>query len=598
MAAVTAARTLDDPYRVLFDRLSAGAARCRLIFTGEQVTSVEILHCNAAFDAMRGVLPHLFDVFARVRTGPAESLQLRIDGRVLAVSAYPTNSEEVMVVIDDVTEREALERQSRVSQDRFEQAFNGNAAAMVIAKQEDLRILDVNPRWLEMFRATREEVIGRTTVELGLISAEAAETRIAQHRQYVAGYDIELALRRRDGTPITVLASAKPIVIAEGPCTLTTLLDITARKQAEEAFELAFSASPAGMILVHAATDTIVAVNQRILEMTGYPREHYVGRRANEIPLIQQPSRAMLLDELARHGRLESFEVELARADGSGMWTLASTEVVTLHETKHRLSAFTDITDRKRAEETLREINNELERRVRERTRELETTNRDLEAFTSSVSHDLRAPLRTMSGFSEMLLEDFAPQLPPEAQGLLTRIHTSGTRLRGLIEDLLAFSRLGRNAIKRTTVDLDAMVRDVVAELLAGRDYADRVDLSIGPLGTCSADPSLLRAVWTNLIDNALKYTRTRERIEIQIGCEDRAGTLVYFVQDNGVGFDPRYADRLFGMFQRLHSTSEFEGTGVGLANVRRIVERHHGTVAASSDFGHGSRFEFTLGQT
>ncbi|HEY6038462.1 MAG TPA: ATP-binding protein, partial [Kofleriaceae bacterium] len=172
------------------------------------------------------------------------------------------------------------------------------------------------------------------------------------------------------------------------------------------------------------------------------------------------------------------------------------------------------------------------------------------------------------------------------------------TRLRGLIEDLLAFSRLGRNALGRTTVDLDAMVRDVVAELLAGRDYADRVDLSIGPLGTCSADPSLLRAVWTNLIDNALKYSRTRERIEIQIGREDRAGTTVYVVQDNGVGFDPRYADRLFGMFQRLHSTSEFEGTGVGLANVRRIVERHHGTVAASSDLGHGSRFEFTLGQT
>ncbi|HEY6037865.1 MAG TPA: PAS domain S-box protein, partial [Kofleriaceae bacterium] len=401
MAAVTAARTLEDPYRLLFDRLAAGAARCRVILTGGRVTDVEILHYNAPFEKVRSVVPHLFDVFARVRQGQAESLQLRIEHRVLAVSAYPTSSDEVMVVIDDVTEREELEHRSKVSQDRFEQAFNGNAAAMVIAKQEDLRILDVNPRWLEMFRATREEVIGRTTVELGLISPEAATTRIAQHRQYTAGYDIELALRRRDGTPITVLASAKPIVIAEGPCTLTTLLDITARKQAEEAFELAFSASPAGMILVHATTDTIVAVNQRILEMTGYPREHYIGRRASEIPLIQQPSRAVLLDELAHHGRLESFEVELARADGHGMWTLASTEIVTLHETKHRLSAFTDITDRKRAEETLREINNELERRVRERTRELETTNRDLEAFTSSVSHDLRAPLRTMSGFSE-----------------------------------------------------------------------------------------------------------------------------------------------------------------------------------------------------
>ena len=595
---MTAAHVLEDPYRVLFDRLSAGAARCRLIVTGDRVSDVEVLHSNAAFEAVRGVLPQLFDVLGRVRGGAPESLQLRIDARLLAVSAYPTGVDEVMVVIDDITERAELERRSKVSQDRFEQAFNGNAAAMVIASQQDLRIIDVNPRWLEMFGATREEVIGRTSVELGLISEHDAEVRISQHREFADGYDIELALRRRDGTPIIVLASAKPIVIAEGPCTLTTLLDITARKQAEEAFALAFSASPAGMILVHTATDTIVTVNDRILEMTGYDRAHYIGRRPSDIDLVKAPAREVLLAEIARHGRLDSVEVELARADGRGTWTLASTEVVTLHDTRHRLSVFTDITDRKRAEAALREVNTELERRVSERTRELETTNRDLEAFTSSVSHDLRAPLRTMSGFSEMLLEDFAAELPPEAKGLLTSIHTSGTRLRGLIEDLLAFSRLGRSALKRVAIDLDAMVGDVILELLPGRDVAERVVFQIGPLGTCTADPALLRSVWMNLIDNALKYSRTRERIEIQIGREDRAGTTVYFVQDNGAGFDPAYKDRLFGMFQRLHSASEFEGTGVGLANVRRIVERHHGSVGASSELGHGSRFEFTLGQT
>jgi len=595
---VTAAHVLDDPYRVLFDRMSAGAARCRLNVTGDRITDVEVLHSNAAFEPVRGVLPRLFDVFGRVRSGGAESLQLRIDARVLAVSAYPTNVDEVMVVIDDITERAELERRSKVSQDRFEQAFNGNAAAMVIASQHDLRIIDVNPRWLEMFGATREEVIGRTSVELGLISEHDAAVRIAQHREFADGYDIELALRRRDGTPLTVLASAKPIVITEGPCTLTTLLDISARKQAEEAFALAFSASPAGMVLVHAATDTIVTVNDRILEMTGYERAHYIGRRTSDTDLIKAPSRAVLLAEIARHGRLDSFEVELSRADGGGIWTLASTEVVTLHDTRHRLSVFTDITDRKRAEEALREVNTELERRVSERTRELETTNRDLEAFTSSVSHDLRAPLRTMSGFSEMLLEDFAAELPTEAKGLLNSIHTSGTRLRSLIEELLAFSRLGRNAIKRTTIDLDAMVQDVIAELLPGRGGGDRVTFDVAPLGTCSADPTLLRSVWMNLIDNALKYSRARERIEIKIGREERAGNTVYFVEDNGAGFDPAYKDRLFGMFQRLHSASEFEGTGVGLANVRRIVERHHGSVGASSELGHGSRFEFTLGQT
>jgi PAS domain S-box-containing protein len=720
-----------DPYRLLFDRLTVGAARCRLVMDGDHVTDVVVVESNTAFADVRAAMPQLRDVFARTRT-VGESLQLRVDQRTLSVSTYPTSADEVMVIIEDVTAREEL----RVSQNRFQQAFHGNAAAMVIAHQSDLRILDVNPRWLEMFGATRDEVIGRTSVELGLISADDARTRIAQHRQFVDGYEIELALRTRAGKPLTVLASAKPIVIAEGPCTLTTLIDITGRKHAEQAFALAFSASPAGMILVHAATDTVVSVNRRMLEMTQFETADLVGKRATDLDLIRLPSRAALLAEIERSGRLDAVEVELHRKQGGALWTLASTEMVTLHDNVHRLSVFTDIAGRKRferrlltqhsigrtlaetsdinvalpkvlaalchgerwnegvvwlrddngalvvrgrsqttqgptvldddlpllglvlatgepatelpgivafpvlrgtevlgvvamagdrdnvepldtaerglldsvgrllglfvertrAETSLRELNLELERRVLDRTQALESTNRDLEAFTSSVSHDLRAPLRTMHGFSAILLEDFAAELPAEAKELLTSIHASGDRLRNLIDDLLAFARLGKKGLKRTTIELEPMVRSVVEELLASRDLGNRLRLETLPLGTCYADPSLLRAVWTNLIDNALKYSRTRDRMEISIGREQRDGESIFFIQDNGVGFDSKYADRLFGVFQRLHSANDFEGTGVGLANVRRIVERHHGRVAASSELGRGSRFEFTLG--
>lgn len=476
-----------DPYRVLFDHVSFGTARCRMVVELERVVSVEILDHNPAFAAFGDVMPRLSGALTRMRAGGRPvTLQLQTGALVLAIAAYPAGADEAMVVVEDVTAREELAHRARAAQNRFEQAFHGNAAAMVIAHQSDLRIIDVNQRWLEMFGAIRDEVIGRTSVELGLITESTAAARIAQHKRFVDGYDIELALLTRAGAHLTVLASARPIEIAEGSCTLTTLIDITARKHAEDA----------------------------------------LGR----------------------------------------------------------------------AEASLRELNIDLERRVQERTQDLEASNRDLEAFSSSVSHDLRAPLRTIHSFSAIVLEDFAADLPAEAKRLLTSIHKSGDRLRGLIDDLLAFAQLGRKGLRRTEVQLDPLVRSVLEELLASRALGDRLELRMTPLGTCNADPSLLRAVWTNLIDNALKYARDRAPMVIDIGRELRGDEIVYYVRDNGVGFDMRQAGRLFGVFQRLHSDSEFEGTGVGLANVRRIIERHHGRVTATSALGSGSKFEFTLG--
>jgi PAS domain S-box-containing protein len=586
-----------DPYRLVFEHMAAGAARCRLITAGDAVTDVEVLDANRAFEQVRDALPRLRDALSRARaSGQAETVELLEDGRALSAVCHPVGRDEAMVVIEDATARRLLAQRAHDLQVRFEQAFHGNAAAMVIAHRGDLRILDVNPRWLELFGATRDEVIGRTAVELGMISEARAAARVAEHREFPGGYDVEIELFTRSGAPLTVLASAKPIDIPEGRCTLTTLIDITARKHAEDAFAVAFNASPAGMLLVEADTGLVVAVNDRMLEMLGDRRDQLIGRCVFDLRLVRQPSNADLIAEIERTGRLSGVEVELACKTGPGVWALASTELVTLHDKRHRLSVFTDITARKQLEASLRELNTDLERRVHERTEALEASNRDLESFSATVSHDLRAPLRAIHGFSEILLEDYATELPDEARGLLTRIHASGDRLRTLIEDLLVFSRVSRDGLRRTRVDLDPLVRAVLEELITGRALGHRLTLRLAPLGSCHADASLLRTVWTNLIDNALKYSQQRERIEIEIGRESVGDEVVYFVRDNGVGFDMADARRLFGAFQRLHADAEFEGTGIGLANVRRIVERHHGRVAAYSEPGRGSRFEFTLG--
>jgi len=255
--------------------------------------------------------------------------------------------------------------------------------------------------------------------------------------------------------------------------------------------------------------------------------------------------------------------------------------------------AFSDITARVESTAALVELNDTLEHRVEERTAELAAANRELEAFTYTVSHDLRAPVRAITSFSQIIVDDFGDQLPSEARRMLHRVHAGGTRLGELVDDLLAFSQLGRHTLQLRSIELDPFVRGI-AEKLCAND-AHRLDLELSPLGVCCADASLLEQVWINLIENALKYSRPRDRIRIAIARHDRAGEAVFTIADNGVGFAMDYAHKLFGVFQRLHSSDEFEGTGVGLANVRRIVERHGGRVAARSTPDCGSTFEFSL---
>jgi len=293
-----------------------------------------------------------------------------------------------------------------------------------------------------------------------------------------------------------------------------------------------------------------------------------------------------------RAEKLTNDELGLLAESFNGM--LAEIESATRGLQASNREAEREVGERRRAEEEVLRLNAELETRVKQRTTELQATNAELEAFCYSVSHDLRAPLRSIDGFSQALLEDFPKEVPEEASRYLGRIRASTQRMGQLIEDLLNLSKVSRGELARRDVDVGELARQVVADVQS-REPARKVEVSVWDGMQAYADPRLLRAALENLIGNAWKFSAKAEQPRIEIGLLRDGQEATFFVRDNGAGFDMRYANKLFGAFQRLHSANEYQGTGIGLATVQRIVHRHGGRIWADATPGKGAVFFFTL---
>jgi PAS domain S-box-containing protein len=337
-------------------------------------------------------------------------------------------------------------------------------------------------------------------------------------------------------------------------------------------------------------------VNQEFERLFDVRREDIVGLTDHDLFPAEVADNFRSNDLMAiAEGRPVRLEESAPGDDGPRTYITVKFPLIDADHNPYAICGIsTDITERKRAEQQVRKLNEELEERVRQRTAELEASTRELDAFAYSVSHDLRAPLRSLAGFSNLLLEDYADSLDDTGRSYLARIETNANRMARMIDDLLDLSRATRVELRRIPVDISALAQEI-AEDLQEADPDRRVAIDIDAGLMANGDPHLVRLVLLNLLGNAWKFTARTASAVIRVEASQRDDAVVFAVHDNGAGFDMRYAGKLFDPFKRLHSNSDFEGTGIGLAVVQRIVQRHGGRVWAHGEPGNGASFYFTL---
>jgi PAS domain S-box-containing protein len=552
----------------------------------------------------------------------------------------------------DVDELKRAEQTLRLSEERYRSLFE-NAPDGISVAHAGKHFVEVNSNLCRMLGYTRDELIGQPT------SMIVPKSELPRHGEWVgflkdnAAYRQERWLRRKDGSelPVEVIANLLPDGNLQA-----TVRDITERQKAQEELHEAhrtleqrviertaqleaanarlrdsraelnslFESLP-GSYVVLTPSLKIVAVSDAYLKSTLTTREGLLGHdlfdmfpeNPNDLEADAIVHTRASMDRVLQNAAPEVMAIQkhdVRRSDGvfeERYWSPINSPVFgTDSQIKYIVHRVEDVTEFMRHRPQASGGTSELSVRVQQMEAEifvnsqqlqtanhlLETANKELESFSYSVSHDLRAPLRAINGFAGIVLEDFGPQLPEEGKKYLERIRNGGEQMGRLIDDLLAFSRLSRESMKGRMVDTSKLVKSVVDELNPQCD-GRQIEITVSDLPRCYGDPALLKQVWANLLSNAIKYSRGRTPAVVEVGCRRENGEDAYFVRDNGAGFDMTYAHKLFGVFQRLHRTDEFEGTGVGLAIMQRVVHRHGGRVWAEAEVDRGATFHFTLAE-
>lgn len=539
------------------------------------------------------------------REDKIQGLQSGADGYLI----QPISPDELLASVQTRLRIQQTEKALRASEERYRDLVE-NANCVIQRWKCDGTLTFFNEYAQELFGYREDEVLGR---HVGMMLPDRESTGadltglvqdIVEHPERYKSFVNENVCK--DGRRVWINWTNRPIRDEQGQVVevLAVGTDITERKRAED--KLRESETRLRAIFDHAGVgivevtggDRFINVNERACLILQRSRDELLRMDVHELTAPEDQELSREVNARIHDGRDQriAYEKRYLRGDGSRVWVHVTVSAV--HDAEGRwlrsITTVEDITERKQAEAALRQLMDELEVRVEQRTAELAAVNQALESFGYTVSHDLRAPLRHISGFIELLREDAGERLDEQGRNYVKIITDSAQRMSRLIDDLLALSRLDRATISARPVAIGRLVEEARRELEP--ETSDRaIEWQIGPLPEVRGDPTLLRNVVTNLLSNAIKYSRQRDLAVIEVGAQACDGQSVCFVRDNGAGFDMRFVDKLFGVFQRLHPVEVFDGTGIGLASVRRIIERHGGRVWAEGEVDKGATFYFAL---